>query len=454
VALVDRLVTARLECEAEAVRAEGWHWIEVAPDFPYGHHFGLRQLRSDDVALTTEEETEREALRAEYDQLEEAHADVDDLPEDVDRRLAEIEAALAAFDERTAVFDPAEVARAGAFVSIDGEGRLRVERGYIRPEDELPVAVEPDQDVEGVDSGDGDPGAAEAADAIAARTGEEGDAVYATSQAAADPEEDEGIKPLPDRLLTELTAHRTLALRVAIGEHRDVAFLAALHVFCLRVFYSYGLNSCLDLDVKSVAFHAQAPGLNDTALARTLAQRHQDWLAKLPKQPEDLWATLAGMEALHRETLFAHCVGLSVNALHEAYNRRPKALANADVLAQAVGLDMAAAGWTPTVDSYLGRVTKARILQAVGEARGEHAAQLIDHLKKGEMAEKAQELLAGSGWLPEPLRTPGHGIGAHAPATDDPKVEASPAFAEGPEPDADSDGDIGIQDEQDAIAAE
>ena len=24
------------------------------------------------------------------------------------------------------------------------------------------------------------------------------------------------------------------------------------------------------------------------------------------------------------------------------------------------------------------------------------------------MAEKAQELLAGSGWLPEPLRTPGH----------------------------------------------
>jgi len=46
----------------------------------------------------------------------------------------------------------------------------------------------------------------------------------------------------------------------------------------------------------------------------------------------------------------------------------------------------------------------------VREAKGEQAAQLIDHLKKGEMAEKAEVLLAGSGWLPEPLRTPGRAM--------------------------------------------
>ena len=104
--------------------------------------------------------------------------------------------------------------------------------------------------------------------------------------------------------------------------------------------------------------------------------------------------------------------------MHEAYSRRPQALAHADVLAQAVDLNMAAAGWTPTVDTYLGRVTKARILQAVREAKGEHAAQLIDHLKKGEMAEKAEALLAGSGWLPEPLRTPGRPLPSAAVETD------------------------------------
>ena len=35
---------------AEAIRAEGWKWIEVAPDFAYGHTYGLRQLRGEQVA--------------------------------------------------------------------------------------------------------------------------------------------------------------------------------------------------------------------------------------------------------------------------------------------------------------------------------------------------------------------------------------------------------------------
>jgi ParB family chromosome partitioning protein len=68
---------------------------------------------------------------------------------------------------------------------------------------------------------------------------------------------------------------------------------------------------------------------------------------------------------------------------------------------------MAAAGWRPTVESYLGRVTKGRILDAVREAKGEDAVQRIAHLKKAEMAAAAEELLTGTGWVPEPLRTPG-----------------------------------------------
>ena len=134
-ALVDRLVAEKLEREAEAIRAEGWHWVEVAPDFPYGHTFGLRQLRGDMVPFSAEEDATGRALQAEYARLEEEHAGADDLPEEVDQRLAEIEGLLAALDERPSVFDPAEVARAGAFVSISSEGRppggarLRAARG-------------------------------------------------------------------------------------------------------------------------------------------------------------------------------------------------------------------------------------------------------------------------------------------------------------------------------------
>jgi len=79
-------------------------------------------------------------------------------------------------------------------------------------------------------------------------------------------------------------------------------------------------------------------------------------------------------------------------------------LSQADRLARATGLDMVAAGWRPTVGNYLGRVTKPRILEAVREGAGERAAQLIDHLKKGDMAKEAERLLADTGWLPEPLR--------------------------------------------------
>ena len=424
VVLIERLVAEKLEREAQAVRAEGWKWIEVAPDFAYGHHFGLRQLRGDKVPLTAEEEATRDALRAEYDQLEKTYADGEDLPGEIEQRFTEIETTLGTLEDRPVVFDPDGIARAGAFVSIDGEGVLRVERGYIRPEDELPVAAEPEADVH-TDTDTDEP------NIVPTRVESGSTAVHADPESVAEPDEDEGLKPIPDRLMSELTAHRTLALRHALGEQTDVAFLAALHALCLKTFYAYALDSCLELDVKRVGFNAQAPGLNDSVLAKDIDRRHQGWAGALPNEPGDLWITLASTDDDTRHRLFAHCVSLSVNGVFEAYNRRPRALAHADRLAQAVDLDMAAAGWTPTVDSYLGRVTKMRILGAVREARGEHAAHLIDHLKKGEMAEKAQALLAGSGWLPEPLRTPGHALPNADEAIDaEPETATEPAGEE------------------------
>ena len=59
------------------------------------------------------------------------------------------------------------------------------------------------------------------------------------------------------------------------------------------------------------------------------------------------------------------------------------------------------------------------------EAKGEQAAQLIDHLKKAEMAKEAERLLDGTGWLPEPLRLADSGAASVAP-TD--AVGELPAF--------------------------
>jgi ParB family chromosome partitioning protein len=73
-------------------------------------------------------------------------------------------------------------------------------------------------------------------------------------------------------------------------------------------------------------------------------------------------------------------------------------------LAEAVALDMTAY-WRPTVRSYLGRITKAGILEAVRKGVSEEAAERLSDMKKADMAQAAEQLLAATDWLPSLLRT-------------------------------------------------
>ena len=386
--LLETMVAERLREEADAIRAEGWHWVEVSTDFPYGHTYGMRRIRGETELMGDDEQTSYAYLTAEYERLQDEHADADDLPEEVDARLGEIETAMEALQDRPVRFEPDELAIAGAYVSIDGSGHLRVERGYVRPEDE-PVE-EADETAVDSDFAGGDEASTDAAE-----------------DAIADPDEDEddGLKPLSDRLVAELTAHRTLALRNALAQEPQVAYLAALHAMVLRLFYRYALDSCVEIDPRSAGFGAQAPGLGETSYALAIDARSETWTKNLPKAPEDLWPALTEWDSDSREALFAHCVAMCVNAVHDPHYRRPRQIAHAGVLASTIGLDMAKAGWTATADSYLGRVTKTRILDAVREAKGDAAADRIAGLKKPEMVTAAEELLDGMGWLPDPLRT-------------------------------------------------
>ena len=436
-ALLDRLVVEKLTAEAETIRAEGWKWIDVAVEFPYGHATRLRHLAGETVALTEQEQASHDALRAEYDRLEAEYAQAEELPDEVDQRLGEIETALEAFDARPVIYDPAEIARAGVFICVDPDGGLHIERGYVRPEDEAPVEVERDPDGEGPEGSEPDGAVQRTVITVGGSS---------SSPDAETPEEDDGIKPLPDRLLIELTAHRTLALRDALANDPDTAFIAVLHALCLKAFYRYSVDTCLEIDAKSASFSHQAPGLNDTASAKAVDGRHQNWARQLPHEAGDLWEVLVGFDRDSQAALFAHCASLTVNAVHEQWNRNPHRIAHADRVARTVGLDMTAVGWAPTVDNYLGRVTKARILEAVREAKGDASAQLIDHLKKPDMAKEAERLLADTGWLPEPLRTPTAEMAAPQAATAD-GAESLPAFLA-------DEADVAASRETDGIAAQ
>ncbi|TAV43627.1 ParB/RepB/Spo0J family partition protein [Rhizobium leguminosarum] len=429
-ALLEQLGIEKLRADAEALKTEeGWKWVESAFDFPYGHTSGLRRFYGELREFTEEELARHDALKAEYDELDADYADAESYCEEIERRLEELGNELDQLNDRPFVFDPDEVARGGAFISLAANGELKVERGFVRPEDEPQVKTEGD------DPGDADGDIGKAADASSSAAG-----ISVNGKPVSDDqpeEEDDTLRPLSDRLVIDLTATRTVALRNALASDPVIAFVAVLHAFVLKIFYLYGSETCLELTLQSAKF-SQTQGLGDTLWAKEIDQRQEAWGQDLPKKPEELWDYLVALDDGSRQALFAHCASLSVNVVIEPWNKRTRAIANAKQVARSIGFDMVTAGWVPTFDNYLGRVTKAHILQAVGEAKGEQSAQLIDHLKKQDMAREAERLLDGRGWLPEPLRIIGTETGSEdvSPAADeagdDPALEVNvgdlPAF--------------------------
>ncbi|MBY5848042.1 ParB/RepB/Spo0J family partition protein [Rhizobium leguminosarum bv. viciae] len=395
-ALLEQLVMEKLKADAEAIQvSEGWKWVEAAFDFPYGHTSGLRRFYGEQAEMTEDELARYDATRAEYDKLDAEYAEADECSEATEQKLEQLGSELDRLNDRPYVFDPQEVARGGVFVSLGAGGELKIERGFVRPEDEPKDETDPSADA-------GDDGADHGGDLPETRA--------AGGEGTRPDDEDETIKPLPDRLVLDLTAARTVALRNALANDPVIAFIAVLHAFVLKTFYVYGSDSCLEVTLQSARF-SQTPGLGETVWAKEIDQRHEAWGQDLPKDPNDLWNFLIKLDEVSRQALFAHCAALSVNAVIEPWNKRIRAVAHAEQLARSIGFDMVEAGWTPTADNYLGRVTKAHILQAVREAKGDQAAELIGHLKKTDMAREAERLITGCGWLPEPLRmTNGEGI--------------------------------------------
>lgn len=432
-ALLDRLVLEKLTAEAERIRAEGWKWVEAAVDLPYGFARGLRQIAPIHTAASEADLAEIALLQAEADALEAEWGDADTIPDAVDAKLTALDERIGSLAGGSWHYDPADMAIAGVFVTIDRTGALEVEPGWVRAEDE-PV-VEPEPEDAGPDREDDPTESAFTSSAVAAAS--------AAGEGAENEDEEEGLKPLSDRLLAELSAERTIALQDAVAGNPGVAFRAVLHNFVLACFYWGHTETCLALTLSRVEFGVQPAGMSHSMPAVAIEARHAQWKERLPQSDRELWEALEQLDGTEQAELFAHCAACAVNALYEVAprydNGRTSAhgverrLAHSDVLARAVGLDLVATGWKPTADSYFGKVTKARILEAVTEARGGEVAARIEALKKPEMAREAERLMAECGWLPEPLRTPERlaepGSPETAPCTARPPSLAEPGIA-------------------------
>jgi ParB family transcriptional regulator, chromosome partitioning protein len=385
-ALLERLVIDKLEGIAAEVQAvEGWKWASVHIDFPHAH--GMRRTYPHPVELSADDDADFRAAQEDYNRLSSEYEGYEELPDEVDRRFGELEAEIERIGAKRHAYDADEIASSGVFVILNHDGTARIERGFVRAEDEAPKLT----DVEG---------------ATITEDGEivgEGDGEDAEPQPDDEDAGDAG-KPLSELLIRDLTAHRTLGLRLALGEQPDMALVAVVHALAAQTFYRGGEASCLEIRLTSAYLASHADGIEDTPAAQALADRHAGWAADMPRDVADLWGFVAGLDHASVMALLAHCAALTVNAVRIPWEQKPNARATVEKLASTVALDMAA-HWTPTVQTYLGRVTKAHILAAVREAVGDEAAERIAGLKKPEMALAAEQLLAGTGWLPPALRT-------------------------------------------------
>jgi len=389
VALLDLLVTARLGREADALRtAEGWKWTEPHLDFPHAH--GMRRAYPHPVELSAEDQAVLHALQTEFDWLTEEHQTAEELPDEVDARFGQLESQIEQLEAKRQAYEPGDVARGGAFVLLSHDGTIRIERGFIRPEDDKsqPGAGQDGDAQEQDEEGDGDDQATREGE------GEDGE----------NEEEDEEQK-LSDTLVRDLTAYRTLGLRLNLSEHPDVAIVAVTHALAAQIFFVGANAHVVGIQPVKTDLATHAIGIEDTPVGKTWSDRHANWARQMPRDVGGLWDFVAELNHDSRMALFAHCTALTVNAVKLPFDLRPRALAAASRLAGAVALDMTGY-WRPTVGGYLGRVTKATILEAVREGVSEEAAERLSGMKKIEMAAAAEQLLAATNWLPAVLRTP------------------------------------------------
>src|SRR3546814_1277755 len=99
-------------------------------------------------------------------------------------------------------------------------------------------------------------------------------------------DEDDGIKPLPERLVIELTAYRTLALRNAVAENPHIAMTALLHKLVSDNFMTRMYTGAMEAGVKHIFFPVQDEALKDSPSARAVQERHDAWAADIPKDDD------------------------------------------------------------------------------------------------------------------------------------------------------------------------
>jgi ParB family chromosome partitioning protein len=366
-ALLDRLVSEKLQRTAKSLAKEGWKWVEAQPAFGYDEKSQLRRIHAEPGPLPPKLAREAEALEKERDTLLEQFEAADEDAEEP-ARIEQIADRLDAIEDKRGadVWTPAQLAMAGAVLSIGHDGKPEILRGCVKPGD-MPKKEKPAT--------------------AAAENGAEGEKA-----------EDDQSPGLSAALIESLTAHRSAALAAELQQRPDVALAALVDAFASRVLGLAGESS-----LHVTASPQSLRRVEGSKAFVQLEQAREKWGKMLPNDHSLFAWCLKQKQAVLLE-LLAFCVAATINAVRLKSDRPGIGrLQHADTLAAALKLDMKS-WFTPDAANFFSRVSKPQILAAISEAKGQPPAPAWEKLKKAELAQEAERQLAGSGWMPELMR--------------------------------------------------
>jgi ParB family chromosome partitioning protein len=374
-ALLERLAQDKLVGIAAEVKAEGWAWVDAAPAATYADLQAFQRAPRERHTPGKREALRIEKLQAKMREVAEAldaAMDAEDEAEALQEEGKALGEQLQALEDRLQGYGANVKAAAGAIVTIDRNGEAVIHRGLLR-EAEAKALRTLERLRQGFSSED-------------AENDDEGDTADETQAPA-----------ISDRLAQRLSAHRTDALQIEVARHPQAALAAVVHGMVQTVLqerhYGHDLPLGIRLNVQN-RLEGMAPDWPESPAAVALREVQQAWGGKLPEDSAELLAALLAMEQGELIKLLAVCVASTVDVVTpRATRQQPGA-----ELAQAVELDMAA-WWQPSAEGYFKHVSKAVILQAVGEYAPEHVARLAK-LKKADIASEAERLADDTGWMP------------------------------------------------------
>ena len=382
-ALLETLVRQKLDEHAATVKAEGWAWVDATPAATYADLQTFQRAPRERRNPTKRESDRMDKLETKMQAIGEA---IDAALEDDDEEKADalqeegdtLGEQLQVLEDRLLDYALNVKAAAGAIVTLDRQGQLVVHRGLMRE-----------------------------AEAKALRTLERLRQGFSEDEAHGDNADDDQPKAaaMSDRLAQRLSAHRTAALQIELARNPHAALAAVVHGMVQAVlpvgrYCHYGIPLEIRLTVQN-RLDSLAPDWPESPAAVALRELQQAIGAELPQDGTGLFAVLLEKPQDELVRLMAICAAATVDAVISRASQHQPGVE----LAQALGLDMAA-WWQPTAESYFQHISKAMILDAVGEFAPDHVSRLAK-LKKADIASEAERLVAGTGWMPAIFRVEG-----------------------------------------------